>query len=137
MSSAPTPFPNVRRLVTGHTESGHSTFETTDEVEPYFFRNGKSLFTDLFWSDNNRPDLSGPFEDATKAHPDVLCGKDGFTLKVVDTPPGGKSVRRITTLFVGGSRKVAHRNLALNPAFPSHGDTRLRYCDERTDHTRS
>ena len=87
-----TPYPAIRRLVTGHTDAGHSTFASVDEVKPHFFQGGDAMITGLFWGDKNRPDLSGPFEDDIKKHPDELCGKEGFTMKVVDTPPWGKSV---------------------------------------------
>lgn len=91
----PSPYPAIRRVVTGHTDAGHSTLESVEEVKPYFFRGGKSLFTDLFWEDDKRPDLSRPFQDITTNHPNELCSKEGFVLKVVDTPPNSKSVSRI------------------------------------------
>ena len=89
MSSAPTPpFPKVRRLVTGHTESGHSTFESIDDVEPYVLRGSEAVVTDLYWADANRPDISGQFQDTAKEHHGELCGKEGIVVRVLDSPPG-------------------------------------------------
>ncbi|KZT00102.1 uncharacterized protein LAESUDRAFT_666881 [Laetiporus sulphureus 93-53] len=89
----PSPYPSIRRIVTGHMESGHSTFESIDEVEPYFFRCSETMFADLFWVDSNRPDISKPCQDISKEHQGELCGKEGLVLRIIDTPPGpgGKS----------------------------------------------
>ena len=90
------PYPNILRIVTGHTETGQSTFESIEEVEPYLFRGSEAVFTDLFRAESNRPDISGPFQDTAKEHRDELCGPEGFVVRVIDTPPGpgGISVSR-------------------------------------------
>ena len=90
---APSPFPRVRRVVTGHDSDGKSKFDVDDEVEPYHFRGGPSVFNDVFWTDEAKPDLSHPFVDESKDHVGELVSKDGSAFKVTDTPPGQKSVR--------------------------------------------
>ena len=91
-SHDPSPLPPIRRVVTGHTASGASTFLSDGQIEPYHFMDGPGVFHDVFWTDENKPKNTVEFKDVTGDHKNELVGKEGIALKVVDNPPGHNSV---------------------------------------------
>jgi hypothetical protein len=83
--AGPLPLPPIRRIVTGHTFKGDSTVLVDAPMIPYFFKNGRVPFHDVFWSDESKPDLSDKngsgdegegtqFDDKTKLHANELVG---------------------------------------------------------------
>ena len=84
--------------LTGHNSSGRSQFDVDDEVAPYHFKGGPTVFNDVFWADDAKPDLSAPFVDESKDHVGELVSENGSSFKVTDTPPGQKSVRVLRSI---------------------------------------
>lgn len=86
-TSPPSPFPNVRRVVTGHSPSGTAVFLDDHTVKPRPIENG-ALFTDLFRTEEFPVSNSVKFSDKIKDTPEELVSKGGSTFRVVDMPPG-------------------------------------------------
>lgn len=65
-------------------------------VEPYqAFPGSKSLSSDIYWTTENVPDNDIVFKDHAKEHAREFVGPAGNAFKVIDMPPGQKSVLSI------------------------------------------
>ena len=90
------PFPEVRRVVTGHNDSGKSIVIEDNVIAPrYLIPNSEagSRFYDLFLTDKFPISNSGEFVDKVKGKPAEVVSKGGSTFKIVDMPPGTVTVR--------------------------------------------
>ena len=93
MSTPPasSPFPPVRRIVTGHTPEGKAIVEEDSAVD--FRASGSTTqFIDLFWNEKIPENNNGEFKDLAREHPNDLVNPNGGTLRTVDMPPGSISV---------------------------------------------
>lgn len=100
MSSPPesSPFPPVRRVVTGHTPSGKSVFLEDRPVAGHPFSG--AVLTGLYRSDEfpasnqDAVDADGKvtFTDLIASKPYELVSPTGTTFRAIDTPPHSKSV---------------------------------------------
>ena len=86
-----TPYPPVRRVVTGHTPEGKSVVADDSHVQPYAF--GFSSFSDIFWTDEFPSKSVVGFKDIAKEHEKQLVNEKGSSFRLVETPPGGEAVR--------------------------------------------
>lgn len=92
------PFPSVRRVVTGHTSSGKSTVLQDETIPTTFpFPGSLSAVHDLYRT-NESPAIidseivTGKWVDDIKEDPSQVS-KDGSTFHSVDFAPGSVSVR--------------------------------------------
>lgn len=89
---SPIPAP-VRRIVTGHSPEGKSIIVEDAPVEPHLsFPGSKSLSSDIYWTTEHVPDNDIIFKDHANEHANELVGPAGNSFKVIDMPPGQKSV---------------------------------------------
>ncbi|KLO08019.1 hypothetical protein SCHPADRAFT_917046 [Schizopora paradoxa] len=99
-STESSPYPPVRRIVTGHDSSGKSIF-LEDKIVPAhtFSENSTASFTGLYRHDEfpasnqDTPGADGKvaFNDLIATKPKELVTPTGSTLWAVDTPPHNKS----------------------------------------------
>jgi len=94
------PYPPVRRVVTGHSPSGKSIFLEDKPVPGLTFsENSDSLFTGLYRHDEfpasnqDTTSTSGDvtFTDLIASKPKELVSRTGTTFKAVDTAPHSRS----------------------------------------------
>lgn len=86
----------IRRVITGHSPEGKSIIVEDAPVEPYqAFPGSKSLSSDIYWTTENVPDNDIVFKDHAKEHAREFVGPAGNAFKVIDMPPGQKSVLSI------------------------------------------
>ena len=79
----------IRRVVTGHTDSGTAIFITDQEFEPQVIPTGDAAMS-LLWTTAEVPaDLNDPTEGSTREADTTLRG--GSVLRVVDMLPGATS----------------------------------------------
>ncbi len=95
------PYPPVRRVITGHTPSGKSTFVEDKPVTAHVALEGLDwLFTGLYRHDefpasNQDPSKSNEdvrFTDVIASKPKELFSRTGTTFWGIDVPPHSKSV---------------------------------------------
>jgi hypothetical protein len=93
------PFPNARRVITGHTPSGASTILVDDRVEPHkLVPQAKSLFTNVYRTEEEPPSNAAGlgkeiYTDAeTNKH--VIVGDKGSVMWVTDMAPRARAVSR-------------------------------------------
>lgn len=90
--ASPSPLPPVRRVVTEHTATGQSTVVLDSTLEAYSPRPGsKSQFADAFWAETAPYDSNAAVVD--RPQDASMLAPSGSGLLVVDSPPGGKTVR--------------------------------------------
>jgi len=84
------PFPNVRRVLTGHTKDGKSVCLEDKAIEPYRWRGGDSLFTGIYRHDEFPADNKVDYEDviAKEENKHSLASPNGSVLWAVDFAPG-------------------------------------------------
>ncbi|KAJ7223289.1 hypothetical protein GGX14DRAFT_427306 [Mycena pura] len=115
------PFPPVRRVVTGHNAAGKST-ALVDAVQPAQFRPGDpSPFYDLHYTGESPARIDseiahGRWVDEIQAHPHPeLCGPHGSTFRCCELAPG-----EVTP---------AHRTMSLDYAIVFRGTITLELED--------
>lgn len=93
------PFPNARRVITGHTPSGASTVVVDSAIEPYkLVPQASSFFSNVYRTDDEPPsNAAGLGKEiyevpAEKKH--ELVGDSGSVMWVVDMAPGSQAVSR-------------------------------------------
>ncbi|CAD6588334.1 MAG: hypothetical protein CYPHOPRED_004339 [Cyphobasidiales sp. Tagirdzhanova-0007] len=91
------PFPNPRRLVTGHDNKGNAIWldDATHKPEPVHGR-GDFGFSVLYRTEQFPADLSEPWQDPMKTPTTNLAVKDGVVFRVVDFPPKGPEIMHRT-----------------------------------------
>jgi len=89
----PGPYPNIHRVVTGHSKEGKSIV-IRDEVQQPFFWNPKVLtaVTDFYRTSEHPANLdcevkTDEWVDEIKENPEVISA-NGSTFRVLDMPPG-------------------------------------------------
>lgn len=85
-----TPYPPVRRVVTGHAPDGKAIVVDDSPVQPYAF--GTSAFSDIFWTDEFPSKSDVEFKDLAKEHAKQLVNQNGSNFRLVETPPGSVTV---------------------------------------------
>lgn len=78
----------IRRLVTGHDESGNSIF-TSDGVAPgaYAFASIPGHAMAQIWATDSLPKLPHAFDDPTQAYASLIPPVGGTSIAIFDFPP--------------------------------------------------
>lgn len=91
------PFPNVRRVVTGHSSSGKAIFVEDKILPPRITPTGGRFF-DLFRTEEFPASNAIDFVDKIKQNSEQIVSKGGSTFRIGDVAPGAVVVRLIIYL---------------------------------------
>lgn len=98
----------IRRVVTGHDESGKSV--VVSDGEPPFVLNAPdlNLGTTEVWATDDAPVIPVPHDDPTAARPHDLPSVGGSRFRVVELPPDGRLVVEGGDAAAGFAAYAAH-----------------------------
>lgn len=82
-------LPAIRRVVTGHDESGSAIFESIEHIVPEPIAEGGASFATLWSTDRLPADNNDPTDGRARVF--GLMPEHGSVIRIVDTLPGGSS----------------------------------------------
>lgn len=122
------PYPDPRRVVTGHDDAGNAIFLADSEIKGETIGNDKLNFA-VLWETFQFPASNDKFEDPILQRTQSLANSKGVVFRVVDFPPNKKTVRPSPH-----ADSLMFNELMADTVVPSHRISGLWDCHGRRNH---